>query len=89
MQGKKVEHQGIKIELLGQIENLHERGSVYEFIQLKRELEPPGELLQVGCLLLMAMACSSADCGLVYLTPSVPMFTPLCRKRHSHSSSHP
>jgi len=44
--GKKVEHQGIKIELLGQIENLHERGSVYEFIQLKRELEPPGELLQ-------------------------------------------
>jgi hypothetical protein len=32
--GKRVEHQGIKIELLGQIELFVDRGSYYDFISL-------------------------------------------------------
>mmetsp|Transcript_867 Transcript_867/g.1528 ORF Transcript_867/g.1528 Transcript_867/m.1528 type:complete len:299 (-) Transcript_867:287-1183(-) len=42
--GKKLEHMGVKIELLGQIELFFERGNFYDFISLVRELEPPGEL---------------------------------------------
>jgi len=42
--GKKVEHQGIKVELIGQIELLYDRGNPYEFTSLVRELEAPGEL---------------------------------------------
>lgn len=44
--GKKVEHVGIKVELIGQIEFLYDRGNPYEFISLVRELEPPGELVE-------------------------------------------
>jgi len=43
-QGKKLEHIGIKIELIGQIELMYDRGNPYEFTSLVRELEPPGEL---------------------------------------------
>ena len=42
--GKKVEHIGIKIELVGQIELLYDRGNPYEFTSLVRELAEPGEL---------------------------------------------
>lgn len=42
---KKLEHQGIKIEVIGQIEMLQDRSSSYEFTSLVRELEPPGELM--------------------------------------------
>jgi len=42
--GKRVEHQGIKIELLGQIELFVDRGSFYDFISLVRELDPPGDM---------------------------------------------
>lgn len=42
--GKKLEHIGIKIELIGQIEFLYDRGNPYEFTSLVRELEAPGEL---------------------------------------------
>jgi len=42
--GKKLDHQGIKVELIGQIELLHDRSSTYEFTSLVRELEVPGEL---------------------------------------------
>lgn len=44
--GKKVDHIGIKIELIGQIEYLYDRGNPYEFLSLVRELEPPGELTE-------------------------------------------
>lgn len=43
--GKKVEHLGVKIELLGQIELSLERGHVYDFTSLVRELDVPGEIL--------------------------------------------
>jgi len=41
---KKLDHQGIKVELIGQIELLHDRSNTYEFTSLVRELEVPGEL---------------------------------------------
>eukprot|EP00736_Rhodelphis_marinus_P001835 Rmarinus@m.7832 len=42
--GKKVDHGGVKIELVGQIELFYDRGNHYEFTSLVRELEGPGEL---------------------------------------------
>lgn len=53
--GKKLEHKGIKIELIGQIGlrqlmivsfivMFHDRGNHYDFLTLQSELEPPGEL---------------------------------------------
>ncbi|KAL2650187.1 hypothetical protein R1flu_018315 [Riccia fluitans] len=43
--GKKVEHMGVKIELLGQIELYFDRGSFYDFTSLVRELDVPGEIV--------------------------------------------
>ncbi|CAI0397748.1 unnamed protein product [Linum tenue] len=45
-QGKKVEHNGIKIELLGQIELYLDRGKFYDFTSLVRELDVPGDLYE-------------------------------------------
>jgi len=39
-----VDHQGIKIELIGVIENLYDKTLSTNFIQLASELEPPGAL---------------------------------------------
>lgn len=44
--GKVVEHQGIKVELLGQIEVYYDRGNFYDFVALRRELQGAGELRQ-------------------------------------------
>jgi len=41
---KKCEHQGIKIELIGQVELAFDRGNHYVFTSLVRELEPAGDL---------------------------------------------
>mmetsp|Transcript_12926 Transcript_12926/g.17008 ORF Transcript_12926/g.17008 Transcript_12926/m.17008 type:complete len:298 (-) Transcript_12926:92-985(-) len=43
--GKRLEHQGVKIELIGQIEMFYDRGNSYEFTSLVRELEAPGILV--------------------------------------------
>lgn len=42
--GKKLEHQGIRIQLLGQIELLSSRGHFHDFLALVRDLAFPGEL---------------------------------------------
>lgn len=42
--GKKVEHMGVKVELLGQIELYFDRGNFYDFTSLVRELDVPGEI---------------------------------------------
>jgi len=42
--GKRVEHIGVKVEMIGQIEYVYDRGNPYEFISLVHELDPPGEL---------------------------------------------
>lgn len=44
--GSKLEHQGIKVELIGQIELYYDRGNHHEFVSLVRELARPGDLLQ-------------------------------------------
>eukprot|EP00878_Enallax_costatus_P002454 GHUV01002633.1.p1 GENE.GHUV01002633.1~~GHUV01002633.1.p1 ORF type:complete len:335 (+),score=99.67 GHUV01002633.1:291-1295(+) len=41
---KRVEHNGIKVQLLGQIELASERGSPHDFVSLVRELSPPGDV---------------------------------------------
>ncbi|KAK9149986.1 hypothetical protein Syun_008295 [Stephania yunnanensis] len=46
LQGKKLEHTGVKIELLGQIEMYFDRGNFYDFTSLVRELDVPGDLYE-------------------------------------------
>ncbi|KAJ8298564.1 hypothetical protein KUTeg_022624 [Tegillarca granosa] len=45
-QGSKLEHQGIKIEFIGQIELYYDRGNHHEFTSLVKELARPGDLTQ-------------------------------------------
>lgn len=42
--GKKIQHQGIKVELLGCIDINYEKNQTSDFISLSRELEPPGTI---------------------------------------------
>jgi vacuolar protein sorting-associated protein 26 len=42
--GKKLEHYGIKVEFIGQIELFYDRGNHYEFTSLVKELAAPGDL---------------------------------------------
>ncbi|KAI9102470.1 vacuolar protein sorting-associated protein 26-domain-containing protein [Phlyctochytrium arcticum] len=42
--GKKEQHQGIKVEWVGHIELFYDRGNHYEFSSLSQELAAPGEL---------------------------------------------
>ncbi len=48
LKGKKIEHIGMKVELIGQIEMNYDRGNPYEFTSLVRELESPGEITEVS-----------------------------------------
>ncbi|RZC39621.1 vacuolar protein sorting-associated protein 26B-like, partial [Asbolus verrucosus] len=43
--GSKLEHQGIKIEFIGQIEMFYDRGNHHEFISLVKELARPGDMI--------------------------------------------
>lgn len=42
----KLEHQGIKIEFIGEIELYQDRGNHHEFTSLVKDLDRPGELMQ-------------------------------------------
>jgi len=42
--GKKIEHNGAKVELIGQIEMNYDRGNHYEFVSIVSELAPPGDI---------------------------------------------
>ncbi|XP_002965091.2 vacuolar protein sorting-associated protein 26A [Selaginella moellendorffii] len=44
--GRKLEHTGVKIELLGQIELYFDRGNYYDFTSLVRELDVLGEIAE-------------------------------------------
>ncbi|KAJ3322181.1 Vacuolar protein sorting-associated protein 26B [Boothiomyces sp. JEL0866] len=44
--GRKLEHQGIKIEFIGQIQLFYDRGNHYEFLSQTQELCAPGDLRQ-------------------------------------------
>lgn len=43
--GVKLEHQGIRIEFIGQIEVYYDRGNQHDFISLTKDLARPGELI--------------------------------------------
>jgi hypothetical protein len=43
-EGKKYEHQGIKVEFIGHVEMFYERGSSHEFVSLSKELAAAGEI---------------------------------------------
>lgn len=43
---KRLEHQGIKIEFIGQIELYYDRGNHHEFVSLVKDLARPGEITQ-------------------------------------------
>ena len=42
----RLEHQGIKIEFIGQIELYYDRGNHHEFLSLVKQLAGPGDLMQ-------------------------------------------
>lgn len=44
--GSKLEHHGIRIELIGQIELYYDRGNHQEFLSMNHELARPGDLIQ-------------------------------------------
>ncbi|KAI9307615.1 putative PEP8-vacuolar protein sorting/targeting protein [Cunninghamella echinulata] len=44
--GKRFEHNGIKVEFVGSIELFYDRGKTHEFLTLSQELAAPGELRQ-------------------------------------------
>lgn len=44
--GKKLEHQGIKVELIGQVDMLFDKSSSYDFFSITKDLEPPGALFE-------------------------------------------
>lgn len=44
--GKKLDHQGIKVELIGQVEMLHDKSGSYDFFSVTKELEPPGSMFE-------------------------------------------
>jgi hypothetical protein len=47
-EGKKYEHQGIKVDFIGQVEMFYERGSSHEFVSLSKELAAAGEITGVN-----------------------------------------
>jgi len=44
--GKKLDHQGIKVELIGQVDMLHDKSSSTDFFSISRDLEPPGSMFE-------------------------------------------
>jgi vacuolar protein sorting-associated protein 26 len=44
--GNKLEHQGIKVEFVGEIELYQDRGNHHEFTSLVKDLARPGEMMQ-------------------------------------------
>lgn len=46
LKGRKLDHNGIRVEFVGQIEMYYDRGNHHDFLSLVRQLDPPGELAQ-------------------------------------------
>ncbi|VWU51051.1 vacuolar protein sorting-associated protein 26, putative [Hepatocystis sp. ex Piliocolobus tephrosceles] len=44
--GKKIEHYGIKLELIGQINMLNDKSNSYDFFAISKDLEPSGLLME-------------------------------------------
>merc|ERR1712176_443837 len=44
--GKKLDHQGIKVELVGQVDMLADKSKSYDFFSITKDLEPPGAMFE-------------------------------------------
>lgn len=46
--GKKIDldHNGVRLELIGQIEMFHDRGNTFQFVTLEKDLAPAGRLAE-------------------------------------------
>lgn len=44
--GKRLEHQGIKVEIVGRVELLNDRANSFDFFTISKDLEPPGLLME-------------------------------------------
>jgi len=44
--GKKMDHQGVKVELIGQVEMLFDKSNSYDFFSITKDLEPPGSMYE-------------------------------------------
>lgn len=44
--GKRVEHQGIKVELVGQVDMIYDKSNSYDFFSIVKDLEPQGILCE-------------------------------------------
>ncbi|CAE8657432.1 unnamed protein product, partial [Polarella glacialis] len=44
--GKKLDHQGVKVELVGQVEMLSDKSGSYDFFSITKDLEPPGSMYE-------------------------------------------
>jgi len=44
--GQKRDHQGIKVEMVGQVEMIYDRSNSYDFFSITKDLEPPGTLCE-------------------------------------------
>jgi len=44
--GKKLEHQGVKVELIGQVQVLNDKSANYDFFSIAKDLEPPGSMFE-------------------------------------------
>ncbi|CAD7967019.1 unnamed protein product [Amoebophrya sp. A25] len=44
--GKKVDHQGIRVELVGQVDMIYDKTNSYDFFAIVKDLEPPGGLFE-------------------------------------------
>lgn len=44
--GKKLDHQGIRVELIGQVDMINQKSQSYDFFAITKDLEPPGSLYE-------------------------------------------
>mmetsp|Transcript_30387 Transcript_30387/g.66571 ORF Transcript_30387/g.66571 Transcript_30387/m.66571 type:complete len:304 (-) Transcript_30387:242-1153(-) len=44
--GKKLDHQGVKVELVGQVDMMYDKSNSYDFFSITKDLEPPGSMLE-------------------------------------------
>lgn len=44
--GKKLEHQGVKVELIGQVAMPNDKAGTYDFFTITKDLEPPGSMFE-------------------------------------------
>eukprot|EP00931_Biecheleriopsis_adriatica_P062890 TRINITY_DN3799_c0_g1_i1.p1 TRINITY_DN3799_c0_g1~~TRINITY_DN3799_c0_g1_i1.p1 ORF type:complete len:324 (+),score=68.97 TRINITY_DN3799_c0_g1_i1:64-972(+) len=44
--GKKLDHQGVRVELIGQVDMLNDKSNSYDFFSIVKDLEPPGSMYE-------------------------------------------